>query len=338
MPRFCLRRIYNGQSSPALLDLSSPSHTNSQAFARSTPSFAAMSYSRQGPTKTMDTDPKRQKHDVKPPVKQPQNKRPPPTHFLCFPLVTNASIRQLTASLTYFRSVTTPLQVPDENNTPEPEDKQERTVVEPSVEGQTPDDTHDQKLRLLPESAHRPAGTYHFTLGTMNLSKPEDMDKALALLQEIDYLAILNDVGSGEGILKHARASGGRRADHTTKPKHKEGLGKRTGYPAAERPSDAQIPSADGSTSVTTGDNTQVTTATAKDILTSPIQSLKSLTRAISPPRLSASSYSPPKEVAPISVTLHSLGKMPLLLKSRFNFDILVSIVAPTMIRANSDP
>src|ERR1700761_2009643 len=50
-----------------------------------------------------------------------QGGKPPPTHFLCFPLVTDESVRQLTDSLAYFRSVTTRLPESDRNATPERE-------------------------------------------------------------------------------------------------------------------------------------------------------------------------------------------------------------------------
>ncbi|OCT48652.1 hypothetical protein CLCR_04795 [Cladophialophora carrionii] len=143
--------------------------------------------------------PNRKKAGARP---KPQARHAPPTHFLCFPLVTDESVRQLTESLAYFRSVTTPLSEQDPDATPEPEDQTQQGTTAKSAEP----DGERQKLRLLPESAHRPPGTYHLTLGTMNLSKQEDMDKAVALLQQIDYLALLKDAESGDGIVRQAKA------------------------------------------------------------------------------------------------------------------------------------
>lgn len=103
-----------------------------------------------------------------------KNRRP--THFLCFPLTTDASVRQLGDSLAYFRSITLPASSGHGN------------ACSPS------EAVEHQNLRLLPEAAHRAPGTFHFTLGIMELSRQEDMDKATALLDEIDFLAFLREV------------------------------------------------------------------------------------------------------------------------------------------------
>lgn len=132
-----------------------------------------------------------------------QNKRP--THFVCFPLVTDASVSQLSESLAYFRSITTPL--PSEEDTSTRERK--KTGSEAESQSLGPDERHtinstdaaqpfssegqNQKLRLIPEAAHRPPGTFHLTLGTMDLSTEVDMGRAVKLLQEIDYLELLRE-------------------------------------------------------------------------------------------------------------------------------------------------
>jgi 2'-5' RNA ligase len=145
----------------------------------------------------------------------------------------------------------------------------------------------------------------------MNLSKQEDMEKAIALLQEINYIALLRDAESGDGIVKHARASarGGRRAaarsnkaemgaesvDGTTDPVHREPHDNEN---AGELEREAD---------------------TTKDVTSSPPHAPKSLTRAISPPPTKVSSKPPPASstassslaVPPLSISLHSLGVFP---------------------------
>lgn len=135
-----------------------------------------------------------------------------PTHFICLPLVTESSIPQLSESLAHFRSVTTPLL--DANTTgrndaagrnPEPEGSSATGLrstntstrpeagVGPGSNGGGTSIRRDETLRLVPAGAHRPPGTFHLTLGTMDLSEQEDMDMALRLLQDIDYVQLLGD-------------------------------------------------------------------------------------------------------------------------------------------------
>lgn len=109
-------------------------------------------------------------------------KAPRPTHFVCFPLVTESSTPQLAESLAYFRSVT----VPPENGG---EDQSTRNAAV--------NEGSDSRLRLIPAGAHRPPGTFHLTLGTMDLTAPEDMERALKLLQDTDYLELLHEAGRG---------------------------------------------------------------------------------------------------------------------------------------------
>ncbi|KAK7744729.1 hypothetical protein SLS62_010086 [Diatrype stigma] len=78
--------------------------------------------------------------------------RPPPTHFLCIPLVTGASRPQLAASIGSFKAdVTSP----------------------------------DSGLGNIPEQAVRPVGTVHLTLGVMSFPRDEGLDQAVALLKSL---------------------------------------------------------------------------------------------------------------------------------------------------------
>ncbi|EXJ56514.1 hypothetical protein A1O7_06858 [Cladophialophora yegresii CBS 114405] len=263
-----------------------------------------------------------QPSNSKKPKAKPQGKHSPPTHFLCFPLATDESVRQLTESLAHFRSVTTPLPHPDPDATPEPEDQQgsTTTVAEPDVEG--------QKLRLLPESAHRPPGTYHLTLGTMNLSKQEDMENAVALLQQINYLALLKDAESGDGIMRHARerargrgrlpATPSNNADTKSETKsvledshdRENGRGIPQRQPEQHNTlSDPETP--EGSQDKPLDDSEMTKDGVSSSSSLSQPRALKSLTRPISPPPIAALSTSTTSSVSPLSISLHSLGVFP---------------------------
>ncbi|KAK5446314.1 hypothetical protein LTS15_010010 [Exophiala xenobiotica] len=150
---------------------------------------------------------------------KPRAKRP--THFICLPLVTDTSIPQLSESLAHFRSVTTPLLDSTSKNDaagrnleaegsplaagPSTTSTSNSTRPEAGAgtwtgpgsntggDGGTSTIRRDETLRLLPSGAHRPPGTFHLTLGTMDLSEQEDMDMALRLLQDIDYVQLLGE-------------------------------------------------------------------------------------------------------------------------------------------------
>ncbi|KAI2631909.1 kinase A anchor protein [Hypoxylon sp. NC1633] len=76
--------------------------------------------------------------------------RPSPTHFLCLPLVTGASRRQLSASLSAFSA-----------------------------------DVTSSNSLAVPEQAIRPVGTLHLTIGVMSFPKDEGLEKAVALLKTL---------------------------------------------------------------------------------------------------------------------------------------------------------
>ncbi|RYP40194.1 hypothetical protein DL767_001909 [Monosporascus sp. MG133] len=85
--------------------------------------------------------------------------RPPPTHFLCIPLVTGASRHQLSASIGSFKA----------------------DVTSPDSFG-------------VPEQAIRPVGTIHLTLGVMSFPKKEGLENAVSLLKSLIPRQILASV------------------------------------------------------------------------------------------------------------------------------------------------
>ena len=49
----------------------------------------------------------------------------------------------------------------------------------------------DSSLRIIPPAAHRPPGTFHLTLGTMALSSPTEMHRAIDLLGSLNLQSML---------------------------------------------------------------------------------------------------------------------------------------------------
>ncbi|KAI9882961.1 MAG: hypothetical protein M1823_005294 [Watsoniomyces obsoletus] len=100
--------------------------------------------------------------------------RPPLTHFLCLPLVTETSRPQLQASLDQLASK-----------------------------------IHDNELLAgisNPERVIRPLGTLHLTLGVMSLKKPHDLHRALELLRELEIPHLMRDVET-ESLVPDTTAS-----------------------------------------------------------------------------------------------------------------------------------
>ena len=132
----------------------------------------------------------------------PKQKRP--THFLCFPLVTDESVPQLAKSLQRFRELTTAIPakqtnglkaVGDGRDTPEPYDARLDIGVE-SLQAVNGKSTAAGNLKVIPAAAHRPPGTFHLTIGAMDLSQKSDMQKAVRLLKSIDFEATLRSLES----------------------------------------------------------------------------------------------------------------------------------------------
>lgn len=106
------------------------------------------------------------------PLQTKKQKRPPLTHFLCLPLISNTSLPLLEKSLNRFKHNIPPVR-------------------------RNPDD-HPRKPRpqLFPDSAVRPLGTLHLTLGVMSLPTLERVDEATELLQSLDVDKIMREVES----------------------------------------------------------------------------------------------------------------------------------------------
>ncbi|KAL1973285.1 hypothetical protein VTN31DRAFT_5920 [Thermomyces dupontii] len=101
-----------------------------------------------------------------------KNKKPPLTHFLCFPLINSTSLPQLAASLSRFRA-----------NIP--------------VAPQNGDNAQqDEQQPLFPPSAVRPLGTLHLTLGVMSLTTEEKLAAARELLESLDMRALMREAGN----------------------------------------------------------------------------------------------------------------------------------------------
>ncbi|KIV77400.1 hypothetical protein PV11_09197 [Exophiala sideris] len=218
-----------------------------------------------------------------------------PTHFICFPLVTESSIPQLADSLAYFRSVTV---------------ASEESEGCPSTENTATNDNPDGKLRLIPAGAHRPPGTFHLTLGMMDLTRPKDMERALEILQDIDYPELLREAEHRRDEVRKRRG----KKPHLTDGSHPEqGKGaQEDAQDQIEAEADTDQPSSDA--------QRQSRSQSTSEILAAP---LESLSRTISPPPPKNSSTGDvssaptsrdiPQHYSPtsISVTLSSLGTFP---------------------------
>lgn len=85
--------------------------------------------------------------------------KPPLTHFLCLPLVTQTSRPQLQASISRFTTEVTT--------------------------------ANDATITSLPPKAVRSVGAIHFTIGVMSLPTPERLEAACSLLRDLDVLDLL---------------------------------------------------------------------------------------------------------------------------------------------------
>ncbi|KAH8697698.1 AKAP7 2'5' RNA ligase-like domain-containing protein [Talaromyces proteolyticus] len=103
---------------------------------------------------------------------QTKEKRPPLTHFLCFPLVTEHSLPLLERSFADFK-----------NNIP----LRRKTLASHSMKPRPP---------LFPDSAIRPLGTLHLTLGVMSLPTPERVNEAVSFLHSISLEEVLRETES----------------------------------------------------------------------------------------------------------------------------------------------
>ncbi|KAK5058926.1 hypothetical protein LTR84_011190 [Exophiala bonariae] len=111
------------------------------------------------------------------PTKPPQIHN---THFVCLPLTTEDSILQLNESLAKFRDVTSLSG-----------DAAAAGSAGQAGQNLSSSSSTPPGLCRIPHAAYRPPGTFHLTLGVMDLSSHEDMEKALKLLNDIDYSSLL---------------------------------------------------------------------------------------------------------------------------------------------------
>lgn len=98
-----------------------------------------------------------------------REKKPPLTHFLCFPLVNAVSLPQLESSLATFKAAIPP---------------RPRTENDHPLKPTPP---------LIPDAALRPVGTLHLTLGVMSLPTQERLEQAVNLLQSLDLASMLRE-------------------------------------------------------------------------------------------------------------------------------------------------
>lgn len=105
---------------------------------------------------------------------QTKEKRPPLTHFLCFPLVTETSLPLLEKSFSDFK-----------DNIP----LRRKTMADHSLKPRPP---------LFPDSAVRPLGTLHLTLGVMSLTTRDRLDEAISFLNSLDIEQMLRETTSDD--------------------------------------------------------------------------------------------------------------------------------------------
>jgi len=192
---------------------SSSAIVRNSGFGRATSAQNTPSTSRQAQTASASSQgpmaPKKGKF-----AKPTRAAQPRPTHFVCLPLANEASVPQLKESMAKFRQITTSIAKDDAPpkklqrrysiermrpwNLPEqqlhPQDEQHNATSEPA--GQMSNAPEPDYLRKIPAEAHRPPGTIHLTLGVMDLSEQKDMERALQLLQDIDYVDFLRQAES----------------------------------------------------------------------------------------------------------------------------------------------
>lgn len=113
---------------------------------------------------------------------RPQNfkreKRPQLTHFLCIPLVNSTSLPQLETSLASFKSTIPSCPVKAQNV---------------QVENNEQTTNRGPTYPLIPDSALRPVGTLHLTLGVMSLPTKERLDEAIRFFHSLNLTAIMRE-------------------------------------------------------------------------------------------------------------------------------------------------
>ncbi|EYE99848.1 uncharacterized protein EURHEDRAFT_407848 [Aspergillus ruber CBS 135680] len=110
---------------------------------------------------------------------QHKEKKSQLTHFLCLPLVNSISLPQLESSLATFRAA-----IPA---SPAQQKQGQYGSQQASI---------DQGRPLIPNSALRPVGTLHLTLGVMSLPSKERFEEALKFFQSLDLVAMMHEAGA----------------------------------------------------------------------------------------------------------------------------------------------
>ena len=129
--------------------------------------------------------------------------RRPPTHFICLPLCTPASLPKLVLSLQAFKKRAEFLLCA---NVHEPGDRGKTedcstkpTEVKEVSESKDPE-AHSSKCRhpRITDKMFRPPGALHFTLGVMNLEDSERLSRTKQLLENLDIKSIFGWIGSDD--------------------------------------------------------------------------------------------------------------------------------------------
>jgi len=119
------------------------------------------------------------------------NKRPPLTHFLCLPLVTVESRTQLEEAFLKFKEIAKGI----DGRTLDSRVRIGELSIREDAAGDAVNELKgsaaassfvEDNSSILPETAIRPVGTLHLTLGVMSLESSDRLQGAIALLQGLD--------------------------------------------------------------------------------------------------------------------------------------------------------
>ncbi|KAJ9648649.1 hypothetical protein H2198_010984 [Neophaeococcomyces mojaviensis] len=130
-------------------------------------------------------------------------------------------------------------------------------------------ETFEESLKIIPGVAHRPLGTYHMTIGVMNLSKTEDFQKAEEIFQGLNLKQLLKDAEKGPPVSSKVH----RKWEESSNDKRKE---KKEEIEVVE---------------------------TIKDLRTDTTSTLESLDRPVSPPTTSKTSNTNPQNQTTLTST-----------------------------------
>ncbi|KAJ9201073.1 hypothetical protein DTO164E3_3822 [Paecilomyces variotii] len=202
---------------------------------------------------------------------QKREKKPPLTHFLCFPLVNDVSLPQLESSIATFKAAI-PSRLRTENDHP----------LKP-----TPP--------LIPDGAVRPVGTLHLTLGVMSLPTKERLDEAINLLQSLDLVSIAREAEArAKSMQNRARAL----LETPLNPDFVD-----SEPPATAEAQEGLLPTASGQLATGTDSVRPVTPDSPEPLIVS-LESMHALPRARSATVLYAAPVDPTSRLYPFSVLL----------------------------------